>query len=347
MKVKRLIAIMTLAAFVMGAAAGCGSNETSGGTTSGTDNANSSENKEQQDSGKTSGGGGSLKIGLTMSNRDQWLSTMEQAALKEAEKEGVELKTFDSNVDVVTQLSHVTTCANDGYDAMIINLVNTDNAQEMIDAAGGMPIVFVNRTPGNADDLLEADKIVYVGSSEEEAGDLQGKYIAKLLQDANKEDANIVILTGTLGMQATTLRTEAAKKALEESGLKVNYAFEDTADWDRAKAMEKFVQFMGTGKPYDAVICNNDEMALGVVEAMMTNGEGKVTVPVAGVDATDSALQSIKEGNLTFSAFQNAAGQGQGAVRAAIKLASGEACEMYNWIPFEPVEQSNVDNYMK
>lgn len=330
---KRFLSILTASVMTLSLLAGCGGNDTSAPAGDGGDAGTSAE--------------GSLKIGLTMSNRDQWLSTMEQAAMDYAKANGVELKSFDSNVDVVTQLSHVTACANDNYDAMIVNLVNTDNAQEMIDAAGDMPIVFVNRTPGNPDALLKADEIVYVGSDESEAGGLEGEYIANLLKEANKKDVNIVIMTGTLGMQATTLRTNSAKEVLEESGLNVTYVFEDTAEWDRAKAMEKFVQFMGTGKPYDAVICNNDEMALGVVEAMKTTGEGKVTAPVAGVDATDSALESIKNGDQAFSAFQNAVGQGEGAVEAAIKLAKGESCEIYNWVPFEPVDASNVANYMK
>lgn len=328
---KKILSVLMASALAASMLTGCG---TSGDT-------NSAGETAQGDTGSK------LKIGLTMSNRDQWLSTMEQAALDYAGGQGVELKTFDSNVDVVTQLSHVTACANDGYDAMIINLVNTDNAQEMINAAGDMPIVFVNRTPGNPDALLKDGSIVYVGSDESEAGALEGEYVAGKLKEAGKQDVSIVMMTGTLGMQATTLRTESAKKALEDSGLKVTYAFEDTADWDRAKAMEKFVQFMGTGKVYDAVICNNDEMALGVVEAMKTTGEGKVTAPVAGVDATDSALQSIKDGNLAFSAFQNAVGQGEGAVAAAIKLAKGEGCEIYNWVPFEPVNADNVADYMK
>lgn len=330
---KRFLSILTASVMTLSLLAGCGGNDASAPAGDGGDAGTSAE--------------GSLKIGLTMSNRDQWLSTMEQAAMDYAKANGVELKSFDSNVDVVTQLSHVTACANDNYDAMIVNLVNTDNAQEMIDAAGDMPIVFVNRTPGNPDALLKADEIVYVGSDESEAGGLEGEYIANLLKEANKKDVNIVIMTGTLGMQATTLRTNSAKEALEASGLNVTYVFEDTAEWDRAKAMEKFVQFMGTGKPYDAVICNNDEMALGVVEAMKTTGEGKVTAPVAGVDATDSALESIKNGDQAFSAFQNAVGQGEGAVEAAIKLAKGESCEVYNWVPFEPVDASNVANYMK
>lgn len=85
-------------------------------------------------------------------------------------------------------------------------------------------------------------------------------------------------MTGTLGMQATTLRTEAAKEALEASGLNVTYVFEDTAEWDRGKAMEKFIQFMGTGKAYDAVPCFGGEINLLVVNARhMKNVPGRKT----------------------------------------------------------------------
>lgn len=327
MKIKRMLSVLVAGAISASMLAGCGNSGTPSGS------AGAAEDK--------------LRIGLSMSNRDQFLSTLEQAALEASKEKGVELKSFDSNVDVVTQLSHVTACANDGYDAMIINLVNTDNAKEMIDAAGDMPVIFVNRTPGNPDQLLKDGKVVYVGSDENEAGGMQGEYVVKKLEEAGKTEANIAILMGTLGMQGATLRTNAAKKVLDDSSLNITYTFEDTADWDRAKAMDKFVQFMGTKKPYDAVIANNDEMALGAVEAMKTTGEGKVNAIVAGVDATDSALQSIKEGDLAFTAFQNAKGQGIGAVEAAIKLAKGEACDLYNWVPFEAVDKDNVDNYMK
>ena len=105
---KKILSTLIAAAMLLSLLAGCGG---SGGTADiGSTAANTG-----------SSSGGTLKIGLSMSNRDQWRSTMEQAAMDYAGANGVELKSFDSNVDVVTQLSHVTACANDGYDAMIIN----------------------------------------------------------------------------------------------------------------------------------------------------------------------------------------------------------------------------------
>ncbi|MGE4549265.1 MAG: sugar ABC transporter substrate-binding protein, partial [Intestinibacillus sp.] len=291
---KRKIAFALSMAMAFGLFTGCGNASTGN---SGTDqNANSGAQTTDTNSSQQSGGSGSgkLKIGLSISARDQWVSNMEQAAIDKAAELGVEFNSFDANTDPVTQISHVQTCAADGYDAMVVHIVNTDNANEILNAAGDMKIVFVNRVVDES--LFKEGQIVYVGSNEEEAGTYQGEYISKKLKDEGKTEANIAILTGTLGMQAMVLRTASAKKALEDSGLKINYVFEDTAEWDRAKAMDKFTQFLGSGKPVDAVICNNDEMALGAIEAMKTSGQKKVICPVAGIDATSVALESIVNG---------------------------------------------------
>lgn len=335
---KRKIAFALALALSLGLFAGCG------GGTQAQDAAPAGNGDKAAAQDGAAGDGHKLKVGLSISARDQWVSNMEQAAVDKAGELGVDFSSFDANTDPITQISHVQTCAADGYDAMVVHIVNTDNAQEILDAAGDMKVVFVNRVVD--ENLFKEGQVVYVGSNEEEAGGYQGEYIAKKLKDEGKDEANVAIMTGTLGMQAMVLRTDSAKKALEGSGLTVNYVFEDTGEWDRAKAMDKFTQFLGSGKPVDAVICNNDEMALGVIEAMKTSGEKKVVCPVAGIDATSVALESIVSGDMAFTVFQNAVGQGGGAVEAAVKLAKGEPCELYTWIPFEPVDKDNVNDYI-
>lgn len=334
---KKRIALGLTACMLLGLFAGCGAGDTPADVTGDAGTAAPAP-------APAPASGDKLKIGLSISARDQWVSNMEQAALDQAAALEVELASFDANTDPITQINHVQTCAADGYDAMIVHIVNTDNAQEILDAAGDMKVVFVNRVVD--ENLFKEGEIVYVGSNEEEAGGYQGEYIANRLKDEGKTEANIAILTGTLGMQAMVLRTASAKEALEASGLTVNYVFEDTAEWDRAKAMDKFTQFIGSGKPVDAVICNNDEMALGAIEAMKTSGTKQILCPVAGIDATSVALESIVSGDMAFTVFQNAVGQGGGAVEAAVKLVNGEPCDLYTWIPFEPVDQDNVDEYL-
>lgn len=130
------------------------------------------------------GGGPKLKIGFSIALRDQWLTTLETAAKKKAEENGVDFTVYDAESDVQKQLSHITTMATQNFDVMIVNLVNTDNSSEVISAAG-ISIVFVNRLP-NQENLVE-NKIVYVGSDENTSGKLQGEYLAKYFKEQGKQ----------------------------------------------------------------------------------------------------------------------------------------------------------------
>jgi inositol transport system substrate-binding protein len=158
---------------------------------------------------------------------------------------------------------------------------------------------------------------------------------------------------GDLTQPATPKRTNSAKKGLADAGIEAIYVYEDTANFSRATAMDKFVQFMGKGEKIDAVICNNDEMALGVIEAMKTSGAHEIFCPVVGIDATTVGCDSVKAGEMAFTVYQSAVGQGAGSVHAAIDRVNGRLLQNANadntisWIPFEPVDIHNVDNYMK
>lgn len=307
---------------------------------------------QSDDSAEATTEGG--KVLFTMSSRDQFLTSMETAATEYADANGIELVVMDSEDDITKQLSHIQTAVTDGYDAIICNLVNTDNSAEIISSAGDLPVVFVNRSPGEAN--LKADKYVYVGSNESDSGAYQAEYLAKYFKDQGKTEIKAVLLQGVLGLENVIKRTESVQKGLEEAGIKVDYVFQDTAKWDRATAQEMFIQFLGTGKEYDCVICNNDEMALGVIEAMEMQGVDPTKVPVVGIDATEVGCQAIQAGTMAFTVYQSASGQGEGAVKAAQAIISGTGLKSIEganaestivWIPFEPVDKTNVANYMK
>lgn len=285
----------------------------------------------------------SYKIGFTISVRDQFLSTLESAADAESKNLGISLTVVDANNSSNTQLQNVQTFVATGMDAILINLVNTDNAQEMIDAAGDVPVVFVNRMP---DAPMTAGKQTYVGSNEEDAGRFQGEFLAEYFKKEGNTSPDIVILTGQPGLQNTTLRTESAKKALEDNGLTPNYVYEDTAEWDRAKAQNKMQIFIGTGQKFDAVVCNNDEMALGAIEGIRNSGMDPKETPIVGIDATQDGLEGIESGEMAFTVFQNPVGQGAGAIRAATVLANGDPIDIDVPIPFEPVSVDNYKDYL-
>lgn len=282
------------------------------------------------------------KFGLSMPVRDQWQSEFEAANKAEAEDQGAELTVVDANNNMNTQIQNVQTFASQGCDAIIVGLVNTDSAQQVLDAANGIPVVFANRRPSIE---LEKGKATYVGSDERYAGQLQGEFLVKYFEEKGITEPKIVMLQGVLGLESVQNRTAGAKEALDKAGLKYEIVYEDTAEWDRAKAQNKIQTFLGTGKDFDCIISNNDEMALGAIEALKGAGKNPADTPVLGIDATEQGLTALEAGDLAFTVFQNAEGQGRGSVRSAVKFANGEDMGTLVDIAFEPVDSSNFQDY--
>ena len=130
--------------------------------------------------------------------------------------------------------------------------------------------------------------------------------------------------------------------------------FEDSAGWDTAQAQKLFELFLKTGVSADCVICNNDAMALGVMEACRNNGIDCSTLPILGVDATADGCEAIRNGEMAFTVYQSGSGQGHAAVDAAIRLVeTGSVKDVegstedgrYVWVDFERVDSSNVSQY--
>lgn len=117
--------------------------------------------------------------------------------------------------------------------------------------------------------------------------------------------------------------------------------------WDRMKAMDLFSQMMNTGDVYDAVICNNDEMALGVIEAMQTNGDKKNHLPVVGINATDVGCAAVKAGTMACSVFQDPVAQGEGTIPCALGMLNGTSVGGLVDNYYQLVTSENVDDFIK
>ena len=285
-----------------------------------------------------------ITVGVSLYARDQFISTLEQGILAAAEAAGVTVDSQEANNDTQKQAEQVRTFAAKGYDVMIVNLVDTSTAETIIAEAGDIPIIFVNRRPD--DSVLVQGKYAYVGSQEYDAGKMQAEFLAKYFA-GRTDPINYVLFMGQLGLENTQQRTDSVKTELTKAGFTLNKVFEDTAKWDRATAMDMMQTFLGTGAKFDCVICNNDEMALGVIEALKAGGVDLSKLPVVGIDATDMACQSVKNGEMAMTVFQDAAGQGSKCIEFAIKAANGELTDLFGWVPFMPVTIDNVDQYIK
>jgi len=291
------------------------------------------------------------KIGVSMAKfDDNFLTVLRNGMIAQAKgMSGVELQVEDAGNDVAKQLDQIKNFIASGVDAIIVNPVDTSATQAMSDAAaaGKKPLVYVNRQPINID-TLPANQ-AFVASNEADSGTLETKEICKILKAAGKKDANIYVMEGELSNQAAVQRTKDIHEVMAgpDCGVKLNIIAEQTANWSRDEAQNLMTNWISAGKPFDAVIANNDEMAIGILQAMKAAKMDMKTAIVGGVDATQDALASMAAGDLKATVFQNAAGQGAGALDAALKLAKGEKVERKVYIPFELVTPANLANYQK
>jgi len=280
-----------------------------------------------------------ITIGLTMKFDDLWLTTLRDAMTEYAASQpGVELIAVDSKEDVATQLGQVENFVAQGVDAIIIIPANTDAADPMTKAAqdAGIPLVYVNRIPSNL-----PEGVAYVGSDSIQAGIMQAEWLAEKLGGKG----NVVIMNGDLAQEAAQKRTEGEKQVFAKFP-DIQITKEDTGNWSRDQGLALMENWLASGDQIDAVASNNDEMAIGAIQAIEAAGKlGQILV--GGVDASPDALQEMDKGRLDVTVFQNAKGQGEGGIQAAIALARGEKIDQITWIPFELVTPENYKDYMQ
>lgn len=293
-----------------------------------------------------------IKILFTMNEMDTFRQTLADAAQKAASEYGSSVEVVDAQGVIENQVNQIQQAAAGGYDAILCSPIDVDTATELKTSSKDLPIVFVNSCPD--DKYLVEDEYIYAGSSESVAGEYQAEYVLNKL--ASKDEINVVMIKGPIGHSATIGRTKGVKKTLAASGKKINYIFEDCAQWSEDKAKELFEIFLKTGKTADCVICNNDSMALGVIKACKENGIEPKNMMILGVDATADGCAAIQSGDMAFTVYQSGAGQGHAAIDAAVAIASGGSVKeiegatddkKYVWVPFEKVDATNVTQYIK
>jgi inositol transport system substrate-binding protein len=279
---------------------------------------------------------------------DNFLTVLRNGMVAQAEAmDGVELQVEDAQNDVAKQLDQIKNFVASGVDAIIVNPVDTSATQAMSDAAaaGGVPLVYVNREPVNVDTL--PDNQAFVASDERESGTLETLEVCRLLAEQGKESDDIYIIMGELSNQAAQMRTQDIHDVIDsgDCGVTLNIIDKQTSNWERNKAQDLMTNWLSTGTPFDAVIANNDESAIGAIQAMKASGISMEDVVVGDVDATQDALLAMAGGELDVTVFQDAAGQGAGSLDAALKLAAGEEVDQKVYIPFQLVTPENMADF--
>ena len=289
-------------------------------------------------------------IGVSMALFDDNFLTVLRNGIQEMADgmDGVDGQIEDAQNDVARQLDQINNFVASGVDAIIVNPVDTSATQAMTDAAAaaGVPLVYVNRQPINVDTL--PDNQAFVASNEIESGTLESFEICKILRSQGKGGgAKAYLMMGELSNQAAVQRTKDVDDVLGMDMCNfIEIIDRQTANWSREQANSLMTNWLSSGEEFDAVFANNDEMAIGAIQAMKSAGLDMDVIVVGGVDATQDALAAMQAGDLDVTVFQNAAGQGSGALNAAIALANGEDVDQKVYIPFELVTPANINNYL-
>ncbi len=278
---------------------------------------------------------------------DNFLTVMRNGMTDHAASlSGVSLQVEDANNDVAKQLDQVKNFVAAGVDAIIVNIVDTSAGAAMLAAAGNTPLVYVNREPDNVNDLPSTQ--AFVASNEIESGTLEAFQICRNLRGAGKAGgARGYLMNGQLSNQAAVQRSKDVHDVIGMDMCKfMTLIDEQTANWSRDEAQSLMTNWLSAAEDFDFVIANNDEMAIGAIQAMKAAGIDMAAVEVGGVDATQDALVAMQAGELDVTVFQDAFGQGSGSVDTAIALAKGDKVDQKVYIPFKLVTPDNISEFL-
>jgi methyl-galactoside transport system substrate-binding protein len=308
---------------------------------------------------------GTPSIGVAIYKFDDTFMSYTRNAIQANAEGKATLEVVDSQNAQPTQNDQVDSFLSKKLSAIAINPVDRTAAGTIIDKAktANTPVVFFNREPF-AEDMAKWDKVYYVGAKAEQSGSMQGEIAYDYIQATPGVDKNgdgviqYLMLKGEPGHQDAELRTEFSIKYLTDKGVKVQELATDTAMWDRPQAVTKMDAWLARfGEQIEMVFCNNDDMALGVIESLRNAGyfQGGKYLPVLGVDATAPALQALSEGTLLGTVLNDADGQGKATFDVAFALASGSdpasvtqvTDGKYVWVPYQKVTRDNYQQFQK
>jgi len=278
---------------------------------------------------------------------DTYGSTVRAAMAKWAETYSAELGVkinltmYDAADDMAKQIEQATIICGEKPDFVIINLAEVSNGKVLVDMfqEAGIPFLFYNKQPAaeTVQSVLVDTGTIFIGTLARQAGDMQGEILADLYKADPSIDKNgdgklqYVMLKGEANNDEAIARTRYSVETAVANGLVLEQLGETlVCNWDQALAQEAITATWASyGDQIEVIFANNDMMGLGAVAALNANGyntgnPGDPKVVIIGVDAVDSALESIKNGGMTATVKQDGDAMGKANIRIAFNGATGK-----------------------
>lgn len=275
-------------------------------------------------------------IGATFQGlSDEYIVRLSDAFIAKAAEEGVKIIVSDGQMNAEKQVGQVENFIAQKVDVIVMNPITADGCAPAVIAANeaGIPIITTCTQTTNQSDALS-----FVGSDSFQSGVMQAEMVLRDFPDG----ADIVVMYGVMGSEGQIARKAGMEDAFADS--KMNIIAEQTGNWSREEGMNLMENWLSTGKKIDAVVAQNDAMALGAVMAIEAKGLTG-TIKVYGIDAQAEALIAVEKGTMAGTVFQNAESQGANALLVALEIALGGTVDPVFPIPYEPVDQENVQDY--
>ncbi len=281
--------------------------------------------------------------------------------LQDYEEEGYETNILirEASNSQRTQNDQVKELIDAGCNVLCVNLVDRADPSEIIDLAreNSVPIIFFNREPV-AEDMMQWDGLYYVGAFSVQSGIMQGELAVDLIRsnpsiDRNKDGKiQYVVLEGEPGHQDAIIRTENAVETLKNNGIEIEKLSNGIANWNRAQAQNQMLQMISQHQnKIELVLANNDDMALGAIDAYGKLNYTESALPVfLGIDGTDDGLEAVRDSKLAGTVYNDKEGQAEAMVKLAVALVSGEGMgelefekERYIYLSYSKVTKSTID----
>ncbi|HET9599249.1 MAG TPA: substrate-binding domain-containing protein [Anaeromyxobacteraceae bacterium] len=287
-----------------------------------------------------SAAGGSKRYALLMSHMSNAFTIEMATAVQNRAKElKADLTVFEAGQDVAKQIGQIESAVAQGYAAILIEPVSVDGVVPAIAAArkAGVVVVTVNQKIAKQE---EAN--AYVGANPVEGGELEMETAAKAIGGKG----NVAFLLGPMGSDAQLGRTKGYENVIKSKYPGIKVVYQQTANWRTDEALKLVENWLQTGTKIDAVVANNDGMALGALKAVEDARLGK-SIKVYGLDATPDALQAVADGRLAATISQSTTDQGRVGMETAYKIVNGEKVKPEVIVAHTLITRDNVAKFMK
>lgn len=312
----------------------------------------------------------SIKVGISIYDEyDTYLAALMQeisliAKQMEMDKKiAITIDIQSARGSQITQNDQIENFVDKNYNVLCVGLVDRTDASGVIDRAksANIPIVFFNRELVT-EDLERWDKIYYVGADAAQSGNMQGEIIVSACEkdfehiDKNKDGVlQYVVIEGEPGHQDTLVRTENSVKTVINAGYTLQKLGDEIANWNRAQAMTKMTTMLDKyGEEIEVIFSNNDEMALGALDALKNSKIEQYPI-IVGVDGIPGGLDSVKKKEMIGTVYNDYRGQAKAIVEMAYALSLyeefPESIQFIDnksvYLPYQKVTYDNVQEYIR